>query len=902
MAARHDHRRECNRPVRNALLKWQLQQDQRRLVEVQKRLMRMAAPSPSSSLGLDSSEYLDRPRPRPSARRTRPLHHHDPEEDALMHLIRQREEREAATSNQHNERPPIGLKPSRIPYPAPFRRPEEHPKPPAHSSAKDVILRPTGQRLNAAGDFYSPVRPRESPLSSSTSEFRQNLAFSRIKASTPKRLVGAPSPRNQLRYDQMKTPDRWRTTAMHSNQEEFNESALRRWEEEDALRADRLLEKAARDGDSEALWNDLFYGTKAARAKTNQQPEQPVVYSSSSFPEVFSRSRANSHDSSCYETRDDFPKCPHKTDFCDDGMLPSELSTMTMSEQTKPSTTQHSDIGSRVADSDGASPPTSTQTISEMLASMDKVFQAEPSAGDLVAGGYDHNDGSSGGDDKEPLSKVKDFVSDLLVRSVSSSAELPRWSVIVVASCVLVGTCGFLMEELMGLLGIFSKNSTFKLSRAEQDRMRDRVAELQQELQGFQSTTSDIEVKFQTVLTDLQRHMDRMRLDRERHQDMLTGEMQELRRHILGVTHELVERERESIQAQLKEIVEIHVMNELEANDRKAIAGSEADSEEEAVVKAPVIIEVDTAMHESAAVSTPGTSSDSEPARAVNYAQDREKQPDIEPNKGPVVAPARPAVEQSVHVPAMQTSVKFNSAQAEATQNDAVLDQEQVVTPPLPIAQELETNRIEAEAVPDVDIDLKNAQEIVATPKQEGARHDILVKPTPKASFIAKPPRSTSGMSWEGILLLIGIMFLAACVVLRVYNLNRRKRWFEERRKRRNQRALLLAQQRARAMAEHQQDSDEWDDEDTDGDVEEVSLMTPVRDSEDDEAKSEVHQSPDIDTDDNQSEEASYTPPETYQPTTSERITGTSSKRSFSRGSPLILRHRRQNTIQQYMH
>ncbi|KAE9044295.1 hypothetical protein PR002_g2866 [Phytophthora rubi] len=770
MAARHDHRRECNRPVRNALLKWQLQQDQRRLVEVQKRLMRMAAPSPSSSLGLDSSEYLDRPRPRLSARRTRPLHHHDPEEDALMHLIRQREEREAATSNQHNERPPIGLKPSRIPYPAPFRRPEEHPKPPAHSSAKDVILRPTGQRLNAAGDFYSPVRPRESPLSSSTSEFRQNLAFLRIKASTPKRLVGAPSPRNQLRYDQMKTPDRWRTTAMHSNQEEFNESALRRWEEEDALQADRLLEKAARDGDSEALWNDLFYGTKAARAKTNQQPEQPVVYSSSSFPEVFSRSRANSHDSSCYETRDDFPKCPHKTDFCDDGMLPSELSTMTMSEQTKPSTTQHSDIGSRVADSDGASPPTSTQTISEMLASMDK------------------------------------------------------------------------------------------------------------------------------------RHMDRMRLDRERHQDMLTGEMQELRRHILGVTHELVERERESIQAQLKEIVEIHVMNELKANDRKAIAGSEADSEEEAVVKAPVIIEVDTAMHESAAVSTPGTSSDSEPARAVNYAQDREKQPDIEPNKEPVVAPARPAVEQSVHVPAMQTSVKFNSAQAEATQNYAVLDQEQVVTPPLPIAQELETNRIEAEAVPDVDIDLKNAQEIVATPKQEGARHDILVKPTPKASFIAKPPRSTSGMSWEGILLLIGIMFLAACVVLRVYNLNRRKRWFEERRKRRNQRALLLAQQRARAMAEHQQDSDEWDDEDTDGDVEEVSLMTPVRDSEDDEAKSEVHQSPDIDTDDNQSEEASYTPPETYQPTTSERITGTSSKRSFSRGSPLILRHRRQNTIQQYMH
>ncbi|KAG6622383.1 Phosphatidylinositol-4-phosphate-5-kinase (Pi-PIPK-D2) [Phytophthora cinnamomi] len=155
MAARHDYRRERNRPVRNALLKWQVQQDQRRLAEVQQRLMRMAAPSPSSSLGPDSYEYSDR---RPPVRRTRPLPHHDPEEDALMHLIMEREQREAASSNQHSERPPIGLKPSRIPYPSalpPLRRPEEQPKPPLNASVKHVTLRPTGQKLNAAGDFYS---------------------------------------------------------------------------------------------------------------------------------------------------------------------------------------------------------------------------------------------------------------------------------------------------------------------------------------------------------------------------------------------------------------------------------------------------------------------------------------------------------------------------------------------------------------------------------------------------------------------------------------------------------------------------------------------------------------------------------------------------------------------------
>lgn len=110
MTARHDYRRERNRPVRNALLKWQLQQDQRRLAEVQQRLMRMAAPSLSSSLGLglDSSD-----RPRPTLRRTRPLQHHDPEEDALMHLIMGRSSEAAKQQcNQLNDRPPIGLKPS----------------------------------------------------------------------------------------------------------------------------------------------------------------------------------------------------------------------------------------------------------------------------------------------------------------------------------------------------------------------------------------------------------------------------------------------------------------------------------------------------------------------------------------------------------------------------------------------------------------------------------------------------------------------------------------------------------------------------------------------------------------------------------------------------------------------
>lgn len=876
MATRHDNRNR--RPVRNALLKWQLQQDQRRIVEVQRRLMRMAAPSPSSSLGVDSSSFDRRPT---AVCRPRPVHHHDPDEDALMTLIMEREEREAATSNQPIDRL---LKPSKLQYPTvlpPLRRSENHPKPPLNNSVRNVSLRSTGQKLNAAGEFYSPVRPRE--LNSSSSEFRQNLAFSRIKAPAPKRLVGAtaaPSPRNPLRYEQMKTPDRWRTTAMRSNQEEVDESALRRWEEEDALQADRLLEKAAREGDNEALWNDLFYGTKAARAKTNQlQPEQPIVYSTSSFPEMFSRTRSNSQSSSCYEAGADRPESPMKTTIGDDGMLPSDLSTMST---TKPSTTQHSAVGSPVTDSNGASAPTSTQSISEMLASMEKVTKVEPVAGDLAAGG-DQN--YSGGGDREQFSRGKFSTGDphFAQHGVSSGVEFPRWSVIVVASCLVIGTSGFFMEELMSLMGLFSKRTPFTLSRVEQERMRNRVSVLQQELQGFQLSTSEIELKSQTVLTELRQHMDRMRLDREKHQDILANEMQELRRHILHITHELVEQERESIQTQLEEMVKVHVINQEGADDRSAIAGTDIDNEkelEETTSQAPIQVESYVAMHDPAhdAIST-SSSADTKLGREIDDEQLQNEQTKAGQSQEQVVVSDQPKDE--VAVSAVQTSRHLGNAQAHAGQKIGEKEHAPIVVPSKMLADELinvQDSQIEPERQVFVqDIKVEHVQEVVSASvpalEQSGNKIDVAVAPASKVVAIVKPS-NTSGMSWDGILLLVGIMFLAACVVLRVYNINRRKRWFEERRKRRNQRALLSAQRRARAMAENQGDSDEWDGDETDGGVEEVSLMTPVRDCEDDEARPELQrQSPDIDTDfDDYSriEQTSHLPAETHRLATTE--------------------------------
>ncbi|KAG3191968.1 hypothetical protein PC128_g10761 [Phytophthora cactorum] len=868
MATAHDNR--C-RPVRNSLLKWQLQQDQKRIAATQRRLMRMAAPS----LGLDSFD-------RRTVRRTRL--HHDPEEDALMTLLMEREEREAATSNQHMER----SKPSKILYPSklpPLRRPDGS-KPKSNNSIKNVTLRSTGQKLNAAGDFYSPVRPSESSLNSSSSGFRQNLAFSRIKAPTPKRMAGAtaaPSPKNPRTYDQMKTPDRWRTTAMRSNQEEFNESAVKRWEEEDALQADRLLEKAARDGDNEALWNDLFYGTKAAHAKTNHLPEQPVVYSTSSFPEVFSRSRSNSRGSSCYE--DDRPKSPQKTDISDGGMLPSELCTMPTSKQTMISTMQHSDGGSRAADSNA---PTSTQTISEMLASMEKSTGVDPVDGDLVAGDDKNNDESSGDRDKFFRGDVSDGRLGVQI-GVSPDMEIPRWSVVVVVCSLVVGTSGFFMEELMTLVGLFSRRTLFTLSRGEQERMRNRVSALQQELQGFLLSTSEIEVKSQTALTELRQHMDRMRVDREKHQDMLANEMQELRRHVLHATHELVGKERESIQTQLEEMVKIRVINKENADDRKEIAGADVDSDKKLEETTPeALITVQSDLSDKAVFESVAESSvDIEHDHKIDDEQVHVESTSADQTHKEIVAPDEQKNE--VRISSEQASNELDNVQGHAEKTISLPRQKVLVAPPQ--SQVLvDVQDTKFESAPQVlveEIEVEHVQEAVATSAPVPPQS---VTPASKVKVIAKPRRIATGMSLDGILLLVGIMFLAACVVLRVYNLNRRKKWFEERRKRRNQRALRLAQLRARAMTEDRDGSDEWDDE-MDG-VEEVSLMTPIRDNEDEEARPELeHQSSDIDTDfedSNQNEHTSYAPAETYRVATTEQRASTSiRKSSHSRGSPL---------------
>lgn len=801
--------------------------------------MRMAAPSPSNSFGFQSE---------PPVRRANMAH--DPEEEALMDLIFEREQRESAASNQ-NER----IK-SKIPFPSSL--------PPLRPTSQ-AKLRPTGQKLNASGDFYSPVRPKD-PMSLSGAGYstRVNLAISRIKA--PSAMNALPSPRTPLRYDQMKTPDRWRSTAMRSNQDEFNASAVRRWEEEDAAQADRLLEKAAREGDDEAMWNDLFYGTKAARARTNQKgPDEPVIYSSSSFPEVHSQPLDD------ILNRDYKSKSPQKGGVGEKDMLDSDLSTVSTSALTKPPTSQESDNELNTSSPSALSP---WKSVSHMLASLTQALDADDADADRAAGAdRDHGDSSDGNDEHSSSADISDIDHTSQVE-ILPGIWMPRWGVVVVVSCLAIGASGFFMEELMGL---FMTNSPYKLSKVEQDRMNERISVLQQEMSGFQLSTSEIEHRSQQVLDELQQHMDRMRSDREQHQSMLANEMQELRHYIVRTTLELVEKEREMIQARLKETVDVKVIDDgqEEADGDRTIAVEQVDEKKLPVADSselPVQLQTDVA---EAAVDDEQTEQnevtmDIDSAPAENEVVQPESTAMLDQNHQVPVTPvhedivivdhATEVAESFPQAPSEQSKGKQDNTNLVFTSNDEELKE---MPSPQPLPQENDKDAAESgtivaveslqvvEVVQTADVDsgvVEPLQAVEVTPTVKSIKLEVDDLVVEDESSIAKALPQQATISLEAALLLIAAVLLGTCVALRVWNVHRRKQWIERRRQRINQRALLRAEQRTKAMAEHLGDG-KWDDDEADSSVETVSLMTPPRDSEDDSLSEQLQQMSDIDSD-----------------------------------------------------
>ncbi|RMX69627.1 hypothetical protein KXD40_001171 [Peronospora effusa] len=661
MATRHGKRNRC--PVRNALLKWQLQQDEQRVAEVQHRLMRMATPSSSSSLEINSSSF-DR---QLAAQRPRPMH--DTDQDEAMRMT-------------------------------------------CH------IRRDVGKRK--------------------------------------------------------------RDTDFQDSKCEKFVSSLR-----------------AKDRDHHQVFdNTLVYGTKASRTW---------------------------NESSIYGNEKDRCPFPMNVDINDDGMLPSELSTMSINEQTNQSITQHGDMEALATDANDYVAPISGQSIAEMLASMENSSQVEY-GGDWKVCDDQHYEVSNGGDQSQ-----FSVIDSLFARmEVFFGMKFPWRSMIVIACCLVIGTSGFFIEEVITLLGLFSRRPRFVLSRAEQERIRDRMSVLQLELQGFQLFTSTIEVRSQTVLTELRQYMNMMRLDREKHQDILAKEMQKLRRHIVHVTHELVEQERESLRAQLEDIIKVQVID-IEGVDDNGLIVKATDAEndkqlDKTTTGTPIQVEPLLTMQESlhdAIASSPAS------ACEVNGDQFSLTQTEVELSHEPVtkddaavtfVQNPRTVDNEQAQVVCAESGHGLVGVPSPSTTGELVNVQHSEIKSESPIfVQEVHVEhpvKVESASLPVLEQSLNKIDDTIASTVEE--------------TINVIPSRNAFGVSWDERLLLMGIVFLAACVVLRAYNIHRRKRWFEERRARRNRRALRLAQRRARAMAEYRKDRDEWHGDETDGDIEEVSLMTPI--------------------------------------------------------------------------
>uniref|UniRef100_K3WKP2 Uncharacterized protein n=1 Tax=Globisporangium ultimum (strain ATCC 200006 / CBS 805.95 / DAOM BR144) TaxID=431595 RepID=K3WKP2_GLOUD len=144
-------------------------------------------------------------------------------------------------------------------------------------------------------------------------------------------------------------------------------------------------------------------------------------------------------------------------------------------------------------------------------------------------------------------------------------------------------------------------------------------------------------------------------------------------------------------------------------------------------------------------------------------------------------------VDQRIHDTFRETSTNVNGVPTEHTET-------------VPLAEQHDGN--ESKTVDPNSVDEKNA---VAT---DEAKEVEAVKSTALSTG-----ESVMLLSWELLLLLTGISVLGGLVGLRVQNLNRRKRWFEQRKIRRQIQARL-EQEHAARLAEQEEDDDDEDSED----------------------------------------------------------------------------------------
>ncbi|CEG43517.1 uncharacterized protein PHALS_13710 [Plasmopara halstedii] len=352
--------------------------------------------------------------------------------------------------------------------------------------------------------------------------------------------------------------------------------------------------------------------------------------------------------------------------------------------------------------------------------------------------------------------------------------EMSRLNMIMVVICLLIGTSGFFVEEILNGCGWIMIQSPLMISKENQLQIRNRVHRLQQNVEMFQLSTIDMDLKAQAVLLQVRHHIKQTQKDRERYRNILVDEMQEMRHHLIHVTQEEVKRERKLIQSQLQDLVKMD--QEMMHNHMKADKSIETLKETMAIqVESNDVIE-DTL---------------------------KDQQIDLLPLDH---AKTLASIQQNDDV-----SVSFRELPNDQNKFQSQLGEKLV----------LDKSQLNVESKLSAHVD-----EIMIKSKQSVAS-SISDQVKPETADDSQAKVVATGMTLDGFILLIGSILLVVCVLSRVYNVYRHKKWLEKRRKRRNQRALLRAQQRAQAMAKFKGDSDA-----ADSCIEEVCLMTPEHDNE----------------------------------------------------------------------
>lgn len=696
-------------------------------------------------------------------RRARRVATHSEEEDELMDMIAERERQERETDGGKRLRHHLAQQ---------QQQRQRRQLPPLSASALARARRFTVPMQTAEQpreDEPAPRRPYGSASRAPTGRSEGDEATGRIPINEINDRY-AFQPASSLRWRSMKPP---------LVDDKDGEEQRRRRDEADA---DRMLELAAMDsGKRKDLWDNFYIGAKASH-EALQQTESPVS------PAVFSSSG-----------------------FLADGVPESQSSVGSWGHQEAlPSgnTRVHGKVGSSTQHSStqssgglGRSPPDSglrrryrkNSAVSEVSRScVSESGQSERALDEELPGLTVRKRGQEVPQESTSASAL--FGDGLFDPKNALGEIFPPWSVVFLASCVAAGVGGFFVEEMMEVAGIFFKTMPFSVSRAEQQRLHERLEGLQKELRGFRSAASEIDSHSHKVFEEVRRHLDKLRSERERHQDMVAKEMHELRRHVLQMTYEMVEQERQAIHQRLEETVGARLADKVISPSPSPVP--EAEDQENS---SPAPVEQKTI----AAVAHRSTdATDLDPVEHSAFARDSTVKPEENGALG------------NAHVEIM------------VTREDSMPESAQIESAPVQDSDAPDRIRVDA-VLAKIDQIVNGVESVDELP---------VPIPAPAVASTAQsrsPPRGLLVMSWQATLVLFAMLLLGGYVGLRLRSINRRRKWLDDRRRRR-QRHRYFSPARAAKRAAHSDQSDaeqvedEWEQAGSEYSVETVALMTPV--------------------------------------------------------------------------